>query len=177
MPKPNVGAGQQISQRRSGQGHGTGVSVHHHIGFVFGMIARYGPKLLYALIVLLFETLRLFRTVMSALAVVALVGPRLNTVIIVIMITSIPAYGRVVRTLTQSLKLAKFVTAERALGATALRIMAVHTKHARSKAPPRAPPHLRCNGKGSRKRQRVRPDQPGRTCNALAEKDSAGQIH
>ena len=42
------------------------------------------------------------------------------------MVTSIPTYGRVVRTLTQSLKEAEFITAERALGAKTGRIMAVH---------------------------------------------------
>ncbi|WP_343080066.1 ABC transporter permease [Ostreiculturibacter nitratireducens] len=96
------------------------------IGLVLGMIAGYGPKWLDNLIVLFFDTVRAFPTVMFALAVVALVGPSLNTVIVVIMMTSIPTYGRVVRTLTQSLKEAEFITAERSLGARVPRIMAVH---------------------------------------------------
>mgnify|MGYP000079566860 CR=1 FL=1 len=85
------------------------------IGLILGMAAGYGPKWLDTLIVLFFDTLRSFPTVMFALAVVALVGPSLNTVILVIMATSIPTYGRVVRTLTLSLKEAEFITAERAL--------------------------------------------------------------
>jgi peptide/nickel transport system permease protein len=96
------------------------------IGLILGMAAGYGPKWLDTLIVLFFDTLRSFPTVMFALAVVALVGPSLNTVILVIMATSIPTYGRVVRTLTLSLKEAEFITAERALGASTLRIMGVH---------------------------------------------------
>ncbi|MGB3146350.1 MAG: ABC transporter permease [Paracoccaceae bacterium] len=96
------------------------------IGLILGMIAGYGPKWLDNLIVLFFDTVRSFPTVMFALAVVALVGPSLNTVILVIMVTSIPTYGRVVRTLTQSLKEAEFITAEKALGASTLRIMSVH---------------------------------------------------
>ena len=96
------------------------------IGLVLGMMAGYGPKWLDSLIVLLFDTVRSFPTVMFALAVVALVGPSLNTVIVVIMLTSIPTYGRVVRTLTQSLKEAEFITAERSLGAKTPRIMAIH---------------------------------------------------
>ncbi|HCE72073.1 ABC transporter permease [Ruegeria pomeroyi] len=95
-------------------------------GLLLGMIAGYGPKWLDNLIVLLFDTIRSFPTVMFALAVVALVGPSLNTVIVVIMVTSIPTYGRVVRTLTQSLKEAEFITAEKSLGASTPRIMAVH---------------------------------------------------
>lgn len=96
------------------------------IGLVLGMIAGYGPKWLDNLIVLFFDTVRSFPTVMFALAVVALVGPSLNTVILVIMVTSIPTYGRVVRTLTQSLKEAEFITAEKSLGASTARIMGIH---------------------------------------------------
>ncbi|MCU9847172.1 ABC transporter permease [Defluviimonas sp. WL0024] len=95
-------------------------------GLLLGMIAGYGPKWLDSLIVLLFDTLRSFPTVMFALAVVALVGPSLNTVIFVIMVTSIPTYGRVVRTLTQSIKQSEFITAERSLGAKVPRIMGIH---------------------------------------------------
>ncbi|MCV2872689.1 ABC transporter permease [Defluviimonas sp. WL0050] len=96
------------------------------IGLILGMIAGYGPKWLDNLIVLFFDTVRSFPTVMFALAVVALVGPSLNTVILVIMVTSIPTYGRVVRTLTQSLKEAEFITAEKSLGASTARIMTIH---------------------------------------------------
>ena len=96
------------------------------IGLILGMIAGYGPKWLDNVIVLLFDTVRYFPTVMFALAVVALVGPSLNTVILVIMVTSIPTYGRVVRTLTQSLRNSEFIEAERSLGASVFRIMRVH---------------------------------------------------
>ena len=96
------------------------------IGLILGMIAGYGPKWLDNVIVLLFDTVRSFPTVMFALAVVALVGPSLNTVILVIMVTSIPTYGRVVRTLTQSLRNSEFIEAERSLGAPVFRIMRVH---------------------------------------------------
>jgi peptide/nickel transport system permease protein len=96
------------------------------IGLILGMIAGYGPKWLDNLIVLFFDTIRSFPTVMFALAVVALVGPSLNTVIFVIMVTSIPTYGRVVRTLTQSLRNSEFIDAERALGASVFRILSVH---------------------------------------------------
>lgn len=96
------------------------------IGLILGMIAGYGPKWLDNFIVLLFDTVRSFPTVMFALAVVALVGPSLNTVILVIMVTSIPTYGRVVRTLTQSLRNSEFIEAERSLGASVFRIMRVH---------------------------------------------------
>ncbi len=96
------------------------------VGLALGMVAGFGPRWLDHLIVLLFDTVRSFPTVMFALAVVALVGPSLETVMLVIIVTSIPVYGRVVRTQTLSIKNNEFITAERAMGASSGRILVVH---------------------------------------------------
>ena len=63
---------------------------------------------------------------MFALAIVALTGPSLNTVIAVIIITSIPVYARIVRTQTQALREQDYILAERALGASIARILRSH---------------------------------------------------
>ena len=97
------------------------------IGLLLGMIAGFGPRWVDNLIILFFDTVRSFPTVMFALAVVALVGPSLKTVIVVIMVTSIPTYGRVVRTMTLSLKSSEFILAEKSMGASTARILCVHT--------------------------------------------------
>ena len=96
------------------------------IGLVLGMLAGFGPRWLDSLLILLFDTVRSFPTVMFALAVVALVGPSIETVILVIVVTSIPVYGRVVRTQTLSLKNNEFILAERAMGASLVRILGIH---------------------------------------------------
>ena len=96
------------------------------IGISLGMIAGFGPRWLDNLIILFFDTIRSFPTVMFALAVVALVGPSLKTVIFVIMMTSIPTYGRVVRTQTLTLRNSEFILAERSMGASVARILGVH---------------------------------------------------
>lgn len=96
------------------------------IGITLGMIAGFGPRWLDNLIILFFDTIRSFPTVMFALAVVALVGPSLKTVIFVIMMTSIPTYGRVVRTQTLTLRNSEFILAERSMGASVPRILGVH---------------------------------------------------
>ena len=54
---------------------------------------------------------------MFALAVVTLLGPSLDTIILIVVVTSIPVYGRIVRTQTLSLKTNEFILAERSLGA------------------------------------------------------------
>ncbi len=96
------------------------------IGLVLGMLAGLGPRWLDHAILLLFDTVRSFPTIMFALAVVTLTGPSLETVILVVVITTIPTYGRIARTQTQSLRNSEFILAERSMGASLARILRVH---------------------------------------------------
>ena len=96
------------------------------IGLTLGMIAGYGPKWLDNFLMLVFDTIRSFPTVMFALAVVALVGPSLQTIVFVVMATSIPTYGRVARTQTLTLRHSEFILAERSMGASMTRILGIH---------------------------------------------------
>ncbi len=102
------------------------ISVSMAIGLLLGMMAGFGPRWLDRVLVVCFDTLRSFPTIMFALAIVALTGPSLNTVITVIIITSIPVYGRIVRTQTQALREQDYILAERALGASTARILRSH---------------------------------------------------
>ena len=95
-------------------------------GLVLGLIAGYGPRWLDNFLILVFDSVRSFPTIMFALAMVTLMGPSLNTVIFVVVATSIPAYGRVVRTQTQALKHNEFILAERSQGAGMARVLWVH---------------------------------------------------
>ena len=102
------------------------VSLSAGIGLVLGMLAGMGPRWLDYSLLLLFDTLRSFPVVMFALAVVTLVGPSLETIIFVVVIISIPLFGRAVRTQTLALKSSEFIHAEIAMGASLGRLMAVH---------------------------------------------------
>jgi peptide/nickel transport system permease protein len=95
-------------------------------GLVLGMIAGYGPRWLDSLLLLVFDSLRSFPTVMLALALVTLTGPSLGAVILVVVIANLPSYARVVRAQTMSLKATEFVLSARSLGARPWRILAVH---------------------------------------------------
>lgn len=96
------------------------------IGGLLGLIAGYGPRWLDALLVLIFDSVRSFPLLMFALAVVTILGPSLGTIIFIIVIFQAPAYGRVVRTQTMSLKHTEFVVAARAISAGWFRIICVH---------------------------------------------------
>jgi peptide/nickel transport system permease protein len=102
------------------------ISVSMAIGIALGMLAGYGPRWLDRILLVLFDTIRSFPTIMFALAIVALVGSSLNTVIVIIIIASVPIYGRVVRTQTQALRDRDFILAERAMGASTVRILFRH---------------------------------------------------
>jgi peptide/nickel transport system permease protein len=102
------------------------ISLALSCGLVLGLIAGYGPPWVDRLMILLFDTIRSFPTIIFALAVVTLVGPSMGTVILVVIITTIPVYGRIVRAQAQSIKNNEFILAERSMGAGMPRILAVH---------------------------------------------------
>ena len=95
-------------------------------GTLLGLIAGYGPRWLDNLLLLLFDSVRAFPVIMFALAVITVIGPSLQTVILVVVVTTIPAYARIVRTQTLSLRHTEFILAERSLGAGAPRVLLVH---------------------------------------------------
>ncbi|HEX2481709.1 MAG TPA: ABC transporter permease [Methylomirabilota bacterium] len=95
-------------------------------GLLLGLSAGYGPRWLDNLLILVFDTVRSYPTIMFALAVVTLVGPSLYTIALVIVVTTMPNYGRIVRTQTLSLKTSEFVLAERSMGAGPLTVLAIH---------------------------------------------------
>jgi peptide/nickel transport system permease protein len=102
------------------------ISLALSCGLVLGLIAGYGPPWVDRLMILFFDTIRSFPTIIFALAVVTLVGPSMETVILVVIITTIPVYGRIVRAQAQSMKNNEFILAERSMGAGMPRILAVH---------------------------------------------------
>jgi peptide/nickel transport system permease protein len=102
------------------------ISVSLMLGMLLGMLAGYGPRWLDNALLLLFDTVRSFPTIMFALAAVTLTGPSLEMVVLIIVVTSVPVYGRIVRTQTLSLKATEFILAERSLGAGPIRILGVH---------------------------------------------------
>lgn len=95
-------------------------------GLLLGMIAGYGPRWLDNLLILIFDAVRSFPTIMLALAIITLTGPSLNMVIMVVVITSIPVYARIVRTQTMSLRENEFVLAARSIGTGWFRMLYLH---------------------------------------------------
>ena len=96
------------------------------IGSILGTIAGYGPNWLDFSIMLLFDMVRSYPVIMFALAVVVLFGPSLTTVMAIIVATSFPTYGRLMRTQTQSLRQAEYILSAQALGVSTHKILLRH---------------------------------------------------
>ena len=96
------------------------------MGSILGAIAGYGPAWLDFLIMLIFDTMRSYPVIMFALAVVVLFGPSLTTIMVIIMATSFPTYGRLMRTQTQTLRKSEYILSAQALGIGTPRILLKH---------------------------------------------------
>lgn len=96
------------------------------IGVILGMVAGFGPKWLDNPIVLAFDTVRAYPVIILALAVGPIFGAGLKTVIGILVVTSVPYYGRIVRTSVISASKADYVEAMRAMGMSRVRIVARH---------------------------------------------------
>jgi len=103
-----------------------GVSVSLVFGLLLGTLAGYGPRWLDSVLLLVFDTVRSFPTIVMALAAVALLGPSLELVLTIVIVTTIPGYARLARTATLALRNSEFITAERSLGASMWLILRRH---------------------------------------------------
>ncbi len=95
-------------------------------GLLLGLVAGFGPRWLDSILVLLFDSVSSLPMIMFALAVITVLGPGTATLILVIVLISIPGYARLIRAQTLTLKNSDFVMAERSLGASPARIILVH---------------------------------------------------
>jgi peptide/nickel transport system permease protein len=96
------------------------------VGTLLGIAAAYlGPRG-ERVILILFDIVSSFPSLVLALAVVALLGPGLWKIVLIVSVTLLPHFGRVARAQTLALKNSPFLEAERALGASPARMVLVH---------------------------------------------------
>ena len=104
----------------------TAIGLAGSIGILLGLIAGYGPRWLDAALVLIFDALNSLPMMMFALAIITVLGPGTGTLILVVVLVSIPGYARLIRAQTLSLRSADFIVAEQAIGAGTPRILLLH---------------------------------------------------
>ena len=104
----------------------TSVSIALIIGIVLGMIAAFTNQWIDWALLLVFDTIRSFPGIMFALTIIALFGPSVNSIVVIIVVSTFPSYARLVRTQVMSLRNAEFIEAQRAMGASTSRILRLH---------------------------------------------------
>ncbi|MEY4871025.1 MAG: hypothetical protein RLZZ563_355 [Pseudomonadota bacterium] len=104
----------------------TSVGMAGALGLILGLIAGYGPRWLDSILVLIFDSMSSLPMIFFALAVITVLGPGTGTLILVIVLVSVPGYARLIRTQTLALAGADFILAERAMGAGPIRIILRH---------------------------------------------------
>jgi peptide/nickel transport system permease protein len=102
------------------------VSVALVSGLALGLIAGYLGGLVDDIALIIFDSIQAFPSVILALTILALLGPSLVNVVLVIGLTWTPGYARIVRAQVLRAKQEPYVEVERSLGAGQGRILILH---------------------------------------------------
>lgn len=104
----------------------TSIIIALSFGTILGILAAFLSTRAESVILILFDVISSFPSLVLALAIVAVFGPSMSIVIIIVAITLTPHFGRVARAQVLTLKNAPFLEAERILGASGSRIIVMH---------------------------------------------------
>ena len=96
------------------------------IGTMLGMLAAALPTRWERLLLILFDVISAFPSLVLALAIVAVFGPSNEHLVGIVAVTLVPHFGRVARAQSLALQSAPFLEAERILGASWPRIVLRH---------------------------------------------------
>ena len=100
-----------------------GVLISVTMGIMLGTAAAYFGGFIDNALLLLFDIIRAFPPIILILSLVAVAGPSIRNIVIILGITIMPRYGRVIRAETLSVKEEDYVTAARTIGASSPRIL------------------------------------------------------
>jgi len=96
------------------------------VGVLIGLTAGYLGGAVDDITVVILDSVQAFPAVILALTILALLGPSLVNVIVVIGLAWFPGYARITRAQVLSTKQASYIEVERSLGATESRILFFH---------------------------------------------------
>lgn len=96
------------------------------VGILLGVTAASAPAPVERAILAAFDIVSSFPSLILALSLVAVLGPGLVNIIILVTVVFVPQFGRVARAQTLAIGQRPFIEAERALGASGGRVMFFH---------------------------------------------------
>src|SRR5690625_567847 len=92
-------------------------------GTLLGLIAGYFGGIIDSILLTFFDIVRSFPALLFAIAIIALTGPSLTMVVIIMGVTRFPTYARLIRAQVLKVREEEYVMASRALGSPTARIM------------------------------------------------------
>ena len=95
-------------------------------GVIVGLVAGYVGGIVDDITLVILDSLQAFPAVILALTILALLGPSLVHVIIVIGLAWTPGYARIARAQVLTAKQNQYIEVERSLGASQTRILGIH---------------------------------------------------
>jgi peptide/nickel transport system permease protein len=96
------------------------------IGLILGLLGGFLGGWVDSVVMRLTEIILSFPALVVIILIVAIIGPSVTAIVVVIALTQWPTAARIVRQATRSLKEMDFITAARATGCSNLRIMTRH---------------------------------------------------
>ncbi|HZS34863.1 MAG TPA: ABC transporter permease [Methylomirabilota bacterium] len=96
------------------------------VGSLLGLIAGYAGRWIDLVLMFCMDILLAFPSTLLAIAIVAMIGPGLRNSLLAISTVAIPIYARIARSAVLELRELEFVTAARALGGRAARVVLRH---------------------------------------------------
>jgi peptide/nickel transport system permease protein len=102
------------------------VAIGGSIGVIFGIVSGYYGGKIDTIIMRVMDVLLAFPGILLALAIVSVLGGSLQNVIIAVAVFSVPAFARIVRSSTLSVRQLEYIDAVKALGASDFRIIFKH---------------------------------------------------
>jgi peptide/nickel transport system permease protein len=104
----------------------TAIAIAMAVGTMLGILAAYITAQAERVVLIVFDVISSFPSLVLALAVVAVFGPSTLIVVVIVTVTLIPHFGRVARAQVLALRSAPFLEAERILGASGTRMVFSH---------------------------------------------------
>jgi peptide/nickel transport system permease protein len=96
------------------------------LGLVLGLIAGYLGGWVDNVLLIIFDTIQAFPAMILALALLSVLGPSTNNVILAIVVAFTPGYARITRAQVLAIKTNLFIEVEKSLGANLFRILFIH---------------------------------------------------
>ncbi len=104
----------------------TSISIAVILGTLIGLISGYAGGWVDNIIMRFLDVVLAFPSLLLAITLVTILGPRLENALLAIAIVSVPVYARLIRASVLSAKEMEYVTAVRSIGAHPLRILFFH---------------------------------------------------